>query len=84
MSLVLAFLKRSLAGIWGYVAAGGAVLVVVFVALAKAKKAGRDEVIADTAKKELENVKKAAEVDRDVATAKPDDVRDRLRRYQRD
>jgi hypothetical protein len=75
--------KRLLEGIWGYVVTGLAVLLAVLVALAKAKKAGRDEVIADSAVKEVEHAKKANEIDRDVATSKPDDVRERLRKYER-
>lgn len=81
---LLALLRAGVSGIWGYVAAGGAVLLAVLLALAKAKKAGKDEVIAETATKEVEHAKQANQIDRDVATSKPDDVRDRLRHYQRD
>jgi len=76
--------KRFLGGIWGYVAAAGAVAVALLLALAKARQAGKDAVKAEDAKKELDDVRKAAKVDQDVATAKPDDVRDRLRQFRRD
>lgn len=75
---------RLLAGAWGYIAAAGAALVAVLVVLFQAKKAGQNEVIAESAKKEVEDVKTAHEVERDVATTKPDDVRKRLSKYQRD
>lgn len=77
-------IKGFLGGIWGYVAAAGAVVLAVLVALAKAKQAGKNEVIADSATKELEHAKQANEIDRKVATTKPDDVRERLRKYERD
>jgi crotonobetainyl-CoA:carnitine CoA-transferase CaiB-like acyl-CoA transferase len=63
----------------GYIAAGLAALVAILAALSRAKKAGKDEVIAAKAKKEVENVKEAQKVERDVATRRPDDVRERLR-----
>jgi hypothetical protein len=44
--MVLDFLRRIGAGIWGYVAVALAVLTALLLALAKAKKAGKDEVIA--------------------------------------
>jgi len=84
MSAIWGLLKGSLAGVWGYIAAGGAALLAVLVVLFQAKKAGKNEVIVETQEKELENVKKAAEVDRGVAVSKPDVVRERLRKYQRD
>jgi len=78
------WLKGLLSGIWGYIAAAGAVLLAILLALREAKKAGQNEVIAESAKKEIEDVKQANEIDRDVAVSKPDAVAERLRRYQRD
>jgi hypothetical protein len=75
---------RLLSGVWGYIAAAGAALLAILLALREAKKAGQNEVIAESAKKEIEDVKQANEIDRDVSVSKPDDVADRLRRYQRD
>ncbi len=72
-------IKGMLGGVWGYIAAGLAALAGVILVLAKAKKAGRDEVVADTATKEIEDVRKAAEVERKVTTTRTDDVRERLR-----
>ena len=77
-------LKGMLSGAWGYIAAGAGALLAVLVVLFQAKKAGKNEVIVEATKKELGDVKKAAEVDRDVAVTKPDAVRERLRKYQRD
>lgn len=82
--MIWAAVKGFLGGVWGYVVAGLATFVAILIALAKAKKAGRDEVVAETAVKEIEHAKQANEIDRDVATTKPDDVRERLRHYQRD
>ena len=73
-----------LSGAWGYIAAAGAAFLAVLVVLLQAKKAGRDEVVAESAKKEVEDAKTAKEVERDIALAKPDDVRERLRKYTRD
>ena len=88
---MLTFLKGAfgmvtgaLGGLWGYVAAGVATLVAILVALARAKQAGREEVITKQAKKEVENVKTAQKVERDIAVAKPDYVRKRLSKYSRD
>ena len=81
---LLALLKGGLSGIWGYLAAGLAALAGVVLILAKAKKAGKDEVIAESAVKEVEHAKQANEIDRKIAVTKPDDVRERLRRYERD
>ena len=78
------WLKGLLSGIWGYIAAAGAVLLAILLALREAKKAGQNEVIAESAKKEIEDVKEAHKVEREIATAKPDAVADRLRKYQRD
>lgn len=79
------WLKGLLSGAWGYIAAAGAAIAAVLLALHQAKKAGQTEVIAESAKKEIEDVKTANEIERDVATDKPDDVRKRLLdRYSRD
>jgi hypothetical protein len=80
VTFLLGFLK----GAWGYIAAAGAALLAVLVVLFQAKKAGQNEVIAESAKKEVEDVNTAHEVEREIATTKPDAVADRLRRYQRD
>lgn len=77
-------LGKLLAGAWGYIAAAGAVIVALLTLLAGAKKAGKNEVIADAAKKELEDVRTANAVDQDVASTKPSSRRDELRKYQRD
>lgn len=77
-------LKGALGGIWGYAAAALAAVLGVLAVLASAKRAGKSEAQADAAKKELENVRKAGDVEREVATAKPDAVRKRLRKFQRD
>ena len=81
---MIGFLKGALGGIWGYVAAAGAALAAVLIVLFQAKKAGQNEVIAESAKKEVENAKKANEIDRAVAVTKPDAVRDGLHKYRRD
>lgn len=81
---MLKLLLGGLSGLWGYVVAAGAALVAVLAVLARAKQAGRDEVILKQAQKEVENAKTANEVRRDVAATKPDAVRERLRKYQRD
>lgn len=74
-----------LSGLWGYVAAGVAALVAILAALARAKQAGREEVITKHAQKEVENVKKARKIERDVATRNPSDVHKRLHdKYSRD
>ena len=82
--MIWAAVKGFLGGVWGYVVAGLATFVAILIALAKAKKAGKDEVIAETAKKEVEHAKQANQIDRDVAVTKPDDVRKRLSKYLRD
>jgi hypothetical protein len=80
VTFVLGLLK----GAWGYIAAAGATLLAVLVVLFQAKKAGQTEVIAESAKKEVEDVKEAQKVEREIATAKPDDVAKRLSKYSRD
>ena len=82
---MIGLLKGALGGIWGYVAAAGAALAAVLIVLFQAKKAGQNEVIAESAKKEVENAKKANEVERAVDRTKPDDVRSKLLdKYSRD
>ena len=81
LSLVMGLLK----GVWGYVAAAGAVLLAVLTIFQKGKSAGSNEVIVESAKKEIENVKKAQEVERSVASTPADVKRERLRnKYSRD
>jgi hypothetical protein len=72
-------IKGALSGVWGYVAAGGAALLAVLVVLFQAKKAGKNEVVIETQEKEIENVKEANKVEREVAATKPDARRERLR-----
>ena len=81
---MIGLLKGALAGAWGYIAAAGAALLAVLVILLQAKKAGKDEVIAEVAKKEVEDAKTANKLEREIATAKPDDVSERLSKYRRD
>jgi hypothetical protein len=82
---MLKLLLGGASGIWGYIAAAGAALVAILAVLAKAKQSGRDEVITAQAKKEVENVKTAQKVEREVAVAPPVDVHKRLRdKYSRD
>lgn len=77
--------KGLLSGIWGYIAAAGAALVGILLVIASAKKAGRDEVISASAKKEVEDANTARKVDENVARTKSDDVRRKLHeRYTRD
>lgn len=84
MSKLLDWAIGGLSGIWGYVATGLAALAGILAVLFSAKKAGKDEVRAEVAQKEVENAKKANEIERTVSTTKPDAVRERLRKYQRD
>jgi hypothetical protein len=79
MSALWGLLKGGLAGAWGYIAAGAGALLAVLVVLFQAKKAGKNEVIVETQEKEIENVQKANEVEREVAVSKPDARRERLR-----
>ena len=81
---MLTLIRGALSGAWGYLAAAGAALAALWVVLAKAKRSGENEVIAESAKKEVEDVKTAQKVEREIATAKPDAVAERLRKYQRD
>ena len=76
---MLKMLLGGLGGLWGYVAAGVAALVAILAVLARAKQSGREEVITKQAKKEVENVKKANEVERKVAATKPPIKRNKLR-----
>jgi hypothetical protein len=78
--IALAFLKRLGAGAWGYVAVALAAVGAILLALMKAKQAGKDEVIAKAATKEVEHAKDANKIEDEVAAARPDDVRERLRK----
>jgi hypothetical protein len=77
-------MTKFISGVWGYIAAAGAALLAVLVILFQAKKAGQNEVIAESAKKDLEDAKQANEIERDVATRKPSDVHELLKRFRRD
>jgi len=66
-------------GLWGYVAAFGAAVLAVFAVYRSGKKSGQTEVVAKAAEKEIKNVRKANEVEREVAVSKPDARRKRLR-----
>ena len=81
---MLDLLKGALGGAWGYIAAAGAALIGVLAMLASAKKAGKDEVKAAAAEKEIEDVKTAQKVEHDVAVTKPDARRKLLDKYRRD
>jgi hypothetical protein len=70
--------KGFFSGIWGYVAVGASALVAILVALSKAKKAGIDEVVVKTKEKEVENVKKANEVEREIVRTKSSEKRSNL------
>jgi hypothetical protein len=84
MTWLLGKVTGALAGAWGYIAAAGGMILAVLVVLFQAKKAGKNEVIVETQKREIEDAATAKEVERDIALAKPDDVRERLRKYTRD
>lgn len=77
-------LKGALGGIWGYVAAAGGAILAVLMVYMKGRSAGKNEVRAAAAEKELENAKTGNEVERKVAATKPELRRDELRKYQRD
>lgn len=77
--MIKAFLSNVLGQAWGYIVAGLGLIAGVLTIFFQAKKAGKDEVVAETAKKEVENAQKANEVERKVLTAKPDDRRSKLR-----
>ena len=79
MSWFVGLVKGAFGGVLAYIAAGLAALAAILTMLSKAKKAGIDETVAKTKEAEVENVKKAAKVERDVATRKPSDKRKRLR-----
>ena len=79
MTALWGLLKGSLAGVWGYLAAAGGALLAVLLVLFQAKKAGKNEVIVETQEKEIENVKEANKVEREIAASKPDARRERLR-----
>ncbi len=79
MSWLLGLAKNALGGIWGYLAAAGAVLLAVLTIYQKGKSSGANEVVVKTKEKEVENVKTAQEVERKIATTEPDANRERLR-----
>jgi hypothetical protein len=81
---VITAIRAALSGVWGYIAAAGAALLAIGVLLASAKKAGKNEVLADSAQKEVDNARQAHEIEREVAVTKPDARRDELRKYERD
>lgn len=82
LAVVGALLKRVRA--WKYIVALLGVLSAVGTFWYQSYRSGQNAVIAETAKRDAENTEKANEIERGVATAKPDVVRDRLRKYQRD
>ena len=65
-------------GLWGYLATAGAALVAVLAVYRSGKSSGQNEVVAESAKKEIENVQEANKVEREIVTSKPDERRDRL------
>ena len=82
---MIALLKGWFSGIGGYIAAVLAAVVAFLAAMRGAKKSGQNEVIVETQKKEIENVKAANEVEREIAGTKPDARRERLyKRWSRD
>jgi len=76
---MLSFLKLAFSKAGAYIAVGVATLFAVLAALSKAKKAGIQEAVLKTKEKEVENVQKAAEVERKNSAAPADDRRKRLR-----
>lgn len=84
ISAALLAVRGFLSGAWGYIAAAAAIAGGLLMLLAGAKKAGKDEVRADNAEKELEHAKEANAIEERVSTTPPDVRRERLRKYQRD
>ena len=78
MTWFLGAVKGFFGGIWGYAAAAGAALIAVLAVYRSGKSSGINEVVVESAKKEIENVRTANEVEREIVTAKPDERRDRL------
>lgn len=71
--------------VWGYLAAAGAAIVAVLALLLGAKKAGKDQVKAEAAQKEVENATTANKVTQDVDRTPTADVQQRLRdKWSRD
>ena len=68
------------AKVLGALAAIGAILVAVLSVFNKGKKAGQDAVIAQSLKKEVEDVKTANKVENEVAAGKPGAAADKLRK----
>ena len=82
---MLTIIKTFLGGTWAYIVAAGAALAALFVALAGARKAGKDAVKAEAAEKEIANATTASKVTQDVARTSTDDVSKRLRdKWSRD
>ena len=85
MSALWGLLKGGLSWAWGYVVLGLTTFVAILATLRAVKKSGQNEVIVETQKKEIEDVKAANEVEREIAVAKPDARRERLyKRWSRD
>lgn len=84
MTFILSWIRGMLGGLWGYIAVAGAALLAVLTVYLKGRSAGKNEVRAAAAEKELENAKTGNEVERKVAATKPELRRDELRKYQRD
>ena len=71
--------------LWAGLGAIVAGLLAVLAIFRSGKSAGVNEVVVESTKKELEDVKEARKVERDVAARKPGDVQQRLRdKYSRD
>ena len=81
----MAWLNLILSRAGAYVAAGVALLLGLLTVLSKAKKAGRDEVVAKVAEQEIKNAQTAKDVDSTVDRTKPADVQRELHdNYSRD
>ena len=78
MTWLLGAVKGVFAGIWGYVAAAGAVLIAILTIYRSGKSSGINEVVVKTKEKEVENVKTARKVEKKVSALPPDELRKRL------
>ena len=78
MTWLLGAVKGVFAGIWGYVAAAGAVLIAILTIYRSGKSSGINEVVVKTKEKEVENVKTARKVEREIAATPADERRARL------
>ena len=65
-------------GLWGKLAAVLGVVIGIVTMFFQVKKAGKDEVIAESKDKEIQNVQKANKIEHDVAISKPDAKRNEL------